>query len=237
VIKNLLTNNNIQQKYLDKNILKKFLKRFDKIIKDINNDISNPRKTLNVLNKNFKFNFQIKDLKKFKNYKTISVIGMGGSILGAEAINNFFRKKINKNIYFFDDLNEAKILTLKKQKSLSKVLFIIISKSGNTIETLSNFIALDIIKKNSKNIIIISEKKNNLLYSISRKFNLFYIEHKSYIGGRYSVLSEVGIVPAYLMGINIFKLRLEISSILRTKEKFFLKKSVLKLACLLDKKK
>ena len=237
MIKNLLTNNNIQQKYLDKNILKKFLKRFDKITKDINNDISNPKKTLNVLNKNFKFNFQIKDLKKFKNYKTISVIGMGGSILGAEAINNFFRKKINKNIYFFDDLNEAKILTLKKQKSLSKVLFIIISKSGNTIETLSNFIALDIIKKNSKNIIIISEKKNNLLYSISEKFNLFYIEHKNHIGGRYSVLSEVGIVPAYLMGINIFKLRSEISSILRTKEKFFLKESVLKLACLLTKKK
>jgi glucose-6-phosphate isomerase len=237
VIKNLLTNNNIQQKYLDKNILKKYLKKFDKIITDINNDINTPRKTLNVLNKNFKFNFQNKDLKKFKKYKIISVIGMGGSILGAEAIYNFFRKKINKNIYFFDDLNEAKVLTLKKQKSLSKVLFIVISKSGNTIETLSNFFALDIIKKNSKNIIIISEKKNNLLYSISRKFNLFYIEHKNYIGGRYSVLSEVGIVPAYLMGINIFKLRSEISSILRTKEKFFLKESVLKLACLLSKKK
>ena len=237
MIKNLLTNNNIQQKYLDKNILKKYLKKFDKIITDINNDISTPRKTLNVLNKNFKFNFQNKDLKKFKKYKTISVIGMGGSILGAEAIYNFFRKKINKKIYFFDDLNEAKILTLKKQKSLSKVLFIVISKSGNTIETLSNFFALDIIKKNSKNIIIISEKKNNLLYSISRKFNLFYIEHKNYIGGRYSVLSEVGIVPAYLMGINIFKLRSEISSILRTEEKFFLKESVLKLACLLSKKK
>ena len=237
MIKNLLTNNNIQQKYLDKNILKKYLKKFDKIITDINNDISTPRKTLNVLNKNFKFNFQNKDLKKFKKYKTISVIGMGGSILGAEAIYNFFRKKINKKIYFFDDINEAKILTLKKKKSLSKVLFIVISKSGNTIETLSNFFALDIIKKNSKNIIIISEKKNNLLYSISRKFNLFYIEHKNYIGGRYSVLSEVGIVPAYLMGINIFKLRSEISSILRTEEKFFLKESVLKLACLLNKKK
>ena len=92
MIKNLLTNNNIQQKYLDKNILKKYLKKFDKIITDINNDISTPRKTLNVLNKNFKFNFQNKDLKKFKKYKTISVIGMGGSILGAEAIYNFFRK-------------------------------------------------------------------------------------------------------------------------------------------------
>ena len=71
MIKNLLTNNNIQQKYLDKNILKKYLKKFDKIITDINNDINTPRKTLNVLNKNFKFNFQNKDLKKFKKYKII----------------------------------------------------------------------------------------------------------------------------------------------------------------------
>ena len=70
--------------------------------------------------------------------------------------------------------------------------------------------SLNILKKNSKNIIIISEKKNNSLFSLSKKFNLFYIEHKNYIGGRYSVLSEVGIIPAYLMGLNIFKLRSKI---------------------------
>ena len=51
-----------------------------------------------------------------------------------------------------------------------------ISKSGETIETISNLFALKILKKNSKNIIIISEKKNNFLYNLSKTLNLFYID-------------------------------------------------------------
>ncbi len=117
------------------------------------------------------------------------------------------------------------------------MLFIIISKSGNTVETISNVFTLNIIKKNSKNIIIISEKKNNLLFSLSKKFNLFYIEHKNYIGGRFSVLSEVGLVPAYFMGVNIKKLRSKIMTFLIKKENPFLKNSALKLANLLYLKK
>ena len=84
---------------------------------------------------------------------------MGGSILGSEAIYYFLQSKIKKKINFFDDLDISKITEFKKKQSLSKTLFIIISKSGNTIETLSNTFALNIMKKNSKNIIIISEKK------------------------------------------------------------------------------
>ena len=100
---------------------------------------------------------------------------MGGSILGSEAIYNFLEKKIKKRIYFFNDLNEDKITNFKKRNKLSKVLFIIISKSGNTIETISNMFSLKIINKNSKNIILISEKKNNLLFSLSKNLNLFNI--------------------------------------------------------------
>ena len=162
---------------------------------------------MHVLNSKFKFNFKINELKKFRKFKTIAIIGMGGSILGTEAIYNFLNKKIKKRVFFFNDLNEKKIKNFKKKENFDKVLFLIISKSGNTVETLSNTFSLNIIKKNAKNIILISEKKNNSLFSLSQKFNLFYVEHKSYIGGRYSVLSEVGIIPAYLMGVNILKLR------------------------------
>ena len=49
-----------------------------------------------------------------------------------------------------------------------------------------------------------------MLFSLSKKFNLFYVEHKHYIGGRYSVLSEVGLLPGYLMNIDIRKLRSKI---------------------------
>ena len=158
---------------------------------------------------------------------------MGGSILGSEAINNFLQKKIKKKVYFFNNLDTLKISEFKKKENKKKVLFLIISKSGNTIETLSNFFALKIINKNSKNIIIITEKKDNLLFYLSKKFNLFYIEHKNNIGGRYSVLSEVGIVPAYLMGINIFKFRSKINEFLKRKNISFLKESSIQLSDLL----
>ena len=121
------------------------------------------------MNEKFKINFNVKDLNRFKKFQTIALIGMGGSILGTEALHNSLFDKIKKKIYFFDNLDENKISRFKKKENFSKILFIIISKSGNTVETLSNVFALNILKKNSKNIIIISEKKNNLLFSISKK--------------------------------------------------------------------
>jgi len=234
---NLITKNYIKHNFINKKKIIKLSKNFTKIIEKVKNDIQDQEKTLNVLSKNYNFNFKIKDLQKFKKFKIVVVIGMGGSILGAEAINTFFEEKIKKKFYFFDDLRSKKILDLKKKENLKKILFLVISKSGNTIETLSNFFSLNVIKKNSKNIVIISEKNNNLLFSLTKKFNLFYIEHKKNIGGRYSVLSEVGIVPAYLMGINIQKLRSEIQTHLKGKKFFFLKKSTIKLASFLISKK
>ena len=85
---------------------------------------------------------------------------------------------------------------------------------------------MGIIKKNSKNIIIVSEKNSNYLYNLSKKLNLFFIEHKSFVGGRYSVLSETGIIPAYFMGINILKLRSNLLEFLNNKNRLFLKDSL-----------
>ena len=234
---NLHIKNSIQKCHFNNSIFKKFSKNFNKIVSQVNLDIKNKEKTLNILSDDFKFNFRTKDLEKFKKFKTIVLIGMGGSILGAEAINNFLKKKIKKKIYFFDNIDSKKILEFKKKEELNKSLFLVISKSGNTIETISNFLSLNIIKKNSKNIIIISEKKDNLLYLISIKFNLFFIEHKNYIGGRYSIFSETGIIPAHLMGINISKFRKDLKRFTKTKERTFLKESVLKLSSILTKKK
>jgi glucose-6-phosphate isomerase len=236
--KNLYIKNNIQKKYLNQKSLNKLSHKFNKIIKDVIDDVNSPEKTLNVLSKNFKFNFDKQDLKEFKNFKTIVLIGMGGSILGTEAINNFLKKKIKKNFYFLDNIDHNKISNFRKKENFKKTLFIIISKSGNTVETLSNLLILNIIKKNSKNIILITEKRNNVLYSISKKFNLFYVEHKHFLGGRYSVLSEVGIIPAYLVGLNITKLRSGIRKFINNqKRKALLKDSSIKLANLLNLKK
>ncbi len=217
--------------------IKKLSKNFNIIFNKLKEDIKDEKKTLNVLNKNYSFNFKVSELKEYKKYKKIALIGMGGSILGAEALYGFLENRIKKKIYFFNDIDEIKLFKFKKKENLNKVLFIIISKSGDTLETLSNTFSLNIVKKNAKNLIIISEKKNNFLYKMSKNLNLFYIEHKNHIGGRYSVLSEVGIIPAYLMGINILKLRSKLLSFLKGKSKIFLRNSSIKMANYLNSKK
>ena len=233
----IIYKNNIQKKYLSLTYRKRFVKKFSTILKDVITDLENNKSTLHSLSKKFEFTFQIKDLSKFRIFKTIVIIGMGGSILGSEALYHFYKDKIKKEFLFFNDIDEDRLKKLKIEKNLNKVLFLVISKSGYTIETLLNFFSLHSIKRNSKNIIIISEKNNNPLYLLSKQMNFKHIEHKSYIGGRYSIFSEVGMVPAYLMGLNIKRLRKSLLDPLNYKNKNFLRESSLILSDLLKVKK
>ena len=229
--------NFIHKKNINSKLQKKILSKYNFVNKEIVASIDDSKKTLNILNKNYKFNFEFNDLKRFKKFKKIAIVGMGGSILGTEAIYNFLNFKIKKKVYFFNNLDNSMISNFEKKKNNKDTLFIIISKSGNTIETLTNLSLLKILKKKSKNLIFISEKKDNVLYSLAKKFNLFFVEHKKTIGGRYSVLSEVGIIPAFLMGLDILQIRRNIRKYISLKDKGFLKDSVIKLACILKDKK
>ena len=89
----IFLNNNEKKKY------KSFSKKFDKIFSNFKSDIKNLKKNENILNDNFKFNFNIKDLKKFKKFRTIALVGMGGSILELKQYI-IFSKKNKKKIYF-----------------------------------------------------------------------------------------------------------------------------------------
>ena len=148
---------------------------------------------LKSFTKNFKYSYSKKDINKYKFYKDFRLIGMGGSILGTEAIYQFLRHKIKKNFYFHNNL-------IPQIKNLKKMPNIVVSKSGETLETISNFNII-LKNKNNKNIII-TENTNNYLRRLSNKIKSDIFEHKNYIGGRYSVLSEVGMLPAELMGLN-----------------------------------
>lgn len=204
---NLVIRNYFFNKDIDNAYLSKISKKLKKSVQQINLEINNRNKNLNILRDKLSLNFNFNELKKFKKFKSIVIIGMGGSILGIEAIFQFLEEKIKKKVYFFDNLDIEKLKKFKSNNKNKNILYLIISKSGDTTETLSNLFFLDIIKKNSKNIIILTEKKNNHLFNIAKKMGLFFVEHKKHIGGRFSVLSEVGILPAYLMGLDIFRLR------------------------------
>jgi len=151
---------------------------------------------LNSLNKNYNYSYEKKNISHLKKFKYFNIIGMGGSILGAEAIYDFLKFKIKKNFSFYNNLQIKNILKSKKKK-----INLIISKSGNTIETISNLNLILQNQKKNKNVII-TEKKNNYLTLLAKNLKAEIFEHKNYIGGRYSVLSEVGMLPAELMGLN-----------------------------------
>ena len=178
-------------------IKKKLINKKIKTIKVENFIIKYP--LLQSFTKNYKSSYTQKDIKKLKKFKNFNLIGMGGSILGTEAIYQFLNKKVKKNFDFINNLRPKLNLT---KNSLN----IIISKSGETLETISNFHVLQKYKKNTQNLFI-SEKKNSYLRQIAQNLNSEIFEHKNFIGGRYSVLSEVGMLPAELMGFNPKKFR------------------------------
>ncbi len=151
---------------------------------------------LKSLTNSYNYSFKKKYLLNFKKFNEFNLIGMGGSILGAQAIYDFLNYKIKKKFFFFNNLQKYNIT-----KSNKKRLNIIISKSGNTLETISNLNLVLTKQKKNKNLII-TENKNNILRAMANKLKSDVIDHKNYIGGRYSVLSEVGMVPAELMGLN-----------------------------------
>ena len=234
---NLIINNFVKDGSIDYSSKKKLLKNFNLVKKNIFKNLDDKKNFYNIFSENFELDFKIKDLKKFKKFQNIAIIGMGGSILGSEAIYETLSNIIKKKFYFFDNIDTEKLLNFKKKIDFKETLFLIVSKSGNTIETLSNLFFLKILKKDAKNIIIISEKKNNFLYLLSKSNNLFFIEHKKFIGGRYSVLSEVSLVPAYLMGLNISNFRKNLRKYLVGKKNQILKENTIKLAHQLLKKR
>ena len=189
------TNFKLPQK---KNVLKK------KLLSIIKSD----NEIINSLSKKYKYKFSKKNLKNYNKYLNVRIIGMGGSSLGAQAIYAFFKDKIKKKFHFVDNLQPNPISEKKK------FLNIIISKSGNTTETIVN--ANVIIKKKDKNIFI-TEKKNSYLYNLAEKLKSDIIHHNNYIGGRYSVLSEVGMLPAELMGLNSEKFK-NLNSLVKNKK-------------------
>jgi len=157
--------------------------------------------------KDYKFNFSTATVKKFSKHKNIIIFGMGGSILGTKSIYSFFKKKIKKEVFFFDNLDSNLNLKYKKIKNINNSCFIVVSKSGNTLETITNLSTVFSKTLLKNKLIIITEVTDSALMDVANKYDAEIIEHKEFIGGRYSVLSESGMFPVALMGLNLMKFK------------------------------
>ena len=171
-----------------------FKKKNRKILKIIKLILKENNQVIQSLKKTYKDKYDSKNFSIFKKKLDFRIIGMGGSTLGTQAIYNFLNKKIKKKFHFIDNLQI-------KQTKNSSVNYnnLVISKSGNTVETIVN--SNIFIKKRDKNLFV-TENRDSYLRKLAQKLNSEIVDHNNYIGGRYSVLSEVGMLPAELMGLN-----------------------------------
>ena len=178
-------------------------KRLNKYFSEI---LNKDDEILKSLTPNYKYQYSKKLIQKFKKNKVLKIIGMGGSILGIQAIHDYLKYKIKKEIFFFNNIET----NLKRKK---KGTNLIISKSGNTLETIVN--SNIIIKKNEENVFI-TESRESYLRLLALKIKAEIINHNNFIGGRYSVLSEVGMLPAELMGLDVSKFK-QLNNLIKNK--------------------
>lgn len=153
-----------------------------------------------------------------RQYKTMAVLGMGGSSLGARAILEMCQDKVDRKVLFFDNVDSHRFYQrIEAINNLEEVHWVIISKSGNTIETLNmaNFIDQQMNTRNQKfhkHCTVITEDKSNPLKNWALTHNVPTLELPQDIGGRFSVFTPVGLLPAAFAGLNIDQINVGIQN-------------------------
>ena len=179
------------------NLKKRNNKKIKKFFYEMLQKKNSSYRVIDTFSKNYKYSFNLRKIASFKRYGAISVFGLGGSSLCIKAIYDFLKFKIKKKVYFYDNLDST-VSKIDKNKNLD----IVISKSGSTLETIVN---QNIFSKSKK--LFITENKKSYLRDLALKLKSEIIEHRNFVGGRYSALSEVGMLPAELLGLETIKFK------------------------------
>lgn len=172
------------------------------------NAIKEESKTIGYYNLPFQETQDIKKFAKNITQKHIAVIGIGGSSLGTFAIYDFLKRSYSyeKSLTFFETTDPIDINARIKKLNLEDTLFIVISKSGTTVETISIFKYLHTQTKIDKNNCIIISENDSKLSEYAKKNSMKTFEIPKNVGGRFSVFSAVGLVPLACVGVDIDQL-------------------------------
>ena len=161
--------------------------------------------------------FDENDLKEFEkfanktaNFKKILVLGVGGSSLGGKTLSAL---KFQNKLEFLESIDPTTVKNSLDNIDFKTTFFLVISKSGETIETIcQTLIILDEFKKLklknfAKQFLFITESQTNSIAKIAKKIGAEITSHSNKIGGRFSGFSIVGILPAMIAGLSGKKIR------------------------------
>jgi len=185
----------------------KYTKNFYQIKsnKDIFNKVKSERGSVGYYTLPYQDTANIKKHAAKNNKNYIVVLGIGGSSLGARAIYEFLLPSNNyaKELFFLDTIDPLKVNHCLKKVNLNDTHFIVISKSGDTTETIALFKYVNsLVKMDASNCTVISEKKSSLT-RFANNNNIGTFDLAENIGGRFSVFSAVGLVPLAMVGVDI----------------------------------
>ena len=175
---------------------------------DIFNEIKKEKEFIGYYNLVHQDTTEFKEYAKTVKQTNIVVIGIGGSTLGTYAIYKFLKhsKNLDKKLFFLETTDPIDILSKVEAIDLNDTLFIVISKSGTTLETVSIFKYINsLVKCDSSNTLVITENDSKL-NTYAKTNNIKTFEIPKNVGGRFSVFCAVGLVPLAIVGIDIDEL-------------------------------
>jgi len=170
---------------------------------------------------------EIKEFAKDVKQSNVVVIGIGGSTLGTYAIYKFLKhsKELSKKLYFLETTDPIDIQSKLDGVDLNDTLFIVISKSGTTVETISIFKYIHSLVSIDKDNTIVVTEFDSKLNAYAKVHNMKSFEIPKNVGGRFSVFSAVGLLPLAIVGIDIDEI---IRGIKASHDAFFEKRNVYK---------
>ena len=159
-------------------------------------------------------------------FKHVVVLGAGGSSLGGQAIcrlaeTSFAPRAEVAKLHFYDNVDPYSISYMLSSLPLEQTGFLVISKSGTTAETVTKFLVCleavsKLVKKDklAEHFTAISEPGENILRRLAIRNDILVLDHDPRIGGRFSALSLVGLLPAMILGLEVEKIRAGAATVL-----------------------
>jgi glucose-6-phosphate isomerase len=206
----------VHKEGLSENFLKEVLPKLEKTHKSLQTHLQ--KKSLPLLS----IPYEREDITALKDialriqddYADVVVLGTGGSSLGAQALIPLADKKKAQRLHFPDNIDPKTFDVLLRSLNLKDTIFIVISKSGGAAETMMQCltalqkIETEVDKSAIKNhFLIVTEPKKSSLRLLADHYGIPVLDHPPKLGGRFSVLSVVGLLPAMIAGINPYDIR------------------------------
>jgi glucose-6-phosphate isomerase len=205
------------------------LRSFEKITKKAHDDMTKRRQSKELPFYDLPYQTDLTNAIKsaakeyIAQYDTQVVIGIGGSALGPLSLltalrNSFWNelpasKRNGMRTYVTDNIDPDWTKELLEMIDPKKTLFLVVTKSGSTSETITTFFILQkfLIEavgeaEYRKHLCFVTDPKKSILREIADKEKIRWFPIEPLVGGRFSVLTPVGILPAALMGIDVDKL-------------------------------